>query len=811
MTSPCQNCHSAPTHSCTAASNSDPLVKKDFPRFSDIVVDPNSQESPYCKAAWHWPSWLEKPQTELQGLPFWVRNNFEKTARQYHNSHAELAQQLGISDLPSHLLDDLVLDPPPASPALPLRIHVGRAQLEARLFPKSFPIWRGLYFLADPKAEIRAELSVMDNEIFLGSNPLIEVQGIKVGVPEFAPDSPYSSSTDSVWFEASLSTLGINQSGQIETDSDSWLIGTALNYFNERLAKFIPEEFLSNDKTTLPTAYNLEDLIFRGIRYFLNHPAKTEKKKSALQLHDLFKPGSSITLNIEDLSDLFRFDAVNLGPSQGKFTATLGDYPKIYLDADDFSINLEPMDYLAAEGRRGKVRLKAGTLSPGYFQFNQIDPQCVTEQFDTWMQYGLDKDPIHGSQQCGGIPGIHAGYDTATKQITLNASLRFSLELEVASVGPVSLEGDLVLGPKSAQFNLSGKADLPPPKGPTEFSWRGSLPLPVQENGLVDFPQLLKNLVLESVLDVRNGTKEKPITYHSDLSVYATGQDPIAYRLEIDKTERQTADGNQTILRDGVIDFKLREGVNSDKCQVIIQAGQFHEKFGRVNLLLSGIKAYAEVDRLHTPRGVLDLRIPAFVLSVNQGGSQEGILRGPVQIRQSDEKTPHVRWDGPQGQLTVEGLDLQVDAQQIRLLSLVPEKFRAFLNSRIRDMGLDGRLQGDLVAQFLTEPESWQAQGKLSFQGDNNGDAYLLNGRGNKIATLLCNSNITIRSYDSRTNIGDVEVDTWVYGMINSLFQEDGTPAGITWCDPNQFNRFPLRTHNFPFSLRAISEGGGRE
>lgn len=443
MTSPCQNCHASPE-----AKAPQPSIL----RLSDDV--PESPLAQTCNAQNHWPAWLKEPVPALNGLEWWTRSNFEKTLQTKTKAEGR--------------------------PALPFRISIGEADLDANLIPNSIALdflpnrekfyatHHRLFIIPGENALVTSHLEIRENQIPLLMKSLMDFQGINVGlekslVGEAQPNqitvgnygdlhailtpqaltggllnllTPPGTPVMPVGYDWPHGDENMNPAcanpGEGEAEGldcppvSSWIYQDPNEPRRDVvLTGILPPELLT-EQGRLPKAFGVEDLIGRIMALITRRKDIPKKENPAFDLKQLLevghlKPGSKITLAIKDLRDFFIPGIIDLGPSEGTITLEIQDDQKIHIDMESFTLNLEAMDYPAKS-----------TLQMPEPDGCQPAAHVNLERPGTRLKYGMIYPGFERKNEAGEPwkPGIHLVFDPKSKQLSVSANLHVEAALE---------------------------------------------------------------------------------------------------------------------------------------------------------------------------------------------------------------------------------------------------------------------------------------------------------------------------------------------------------------------------------------------
>lgn len=470
MTPSCRNCHSTP-----AAKAPEPSAL----RLSNDEKIKGCAEK--CPSEKYIPQWLGSSVPQLQGLEWWTRSNFEKALKEKQRAEGK--------------------------PALPFRIFVKAADLEAHLYPQSFDIETPLgnvRIASDEDGEISSAISIRDNQIPLLMQSLVNFTGVSAGlwISEFLETHPKQISVGNygdLHFILSPE-VGVRSFLDIRTPmmTPTMPIGYDFPYGNENMnaacSNPSPEEakrldcpptsdWIYQDRSDpkrdlvltqflaakapellspqgrLPKAYGVEDLILRVLQLLQRSgkgkPASDSEAPpppSLLKnLLSYLKPGSHLTLSLSELEDFFLPGAVDLGPSEGKVELTVGGNGELIIEMSEFTINLDAMDYPNRE-----------TWEAPAPDSCQPHPHVVLERPGMRVHQATIYPGAERTNSVGDIqkPGIHAIYYPSTQRLALRANLHIAGEFTLPVGGHVDASGDMLVA-TMLKFTEDGSEDGP--------------------------------------------------------------------------------------------------------------------------------------------------------------------------------------------------------------------------------------------------------------------------------------------------------------------------------------------------------------
>lgn len=765
MTPPCANCHEAPGS----------------PSLSEEM------SAPPCPAEIRWPEWISASDPELRHREAWVRSNFEM-AREH---------------------------------PLPFRIDVesAEANVDIRFRPGTrsfFPIpWSSSPYHAlgvefSPGASLHSQLLVRDNALPLGLRNLLEIQGVFLDGPlgfNFWPErlsvGNYGelhviarSSAGALFFLDPFMVprpeLGHDLPSEEQWDEMEACLAApdaasdcypAMHYPNHRgdpridrvLTRHIPAEIL-DPNGRLPQSFNLETLLSRILDWRRAHPVTeapdsrgplTRLRELVERAEEWLEPGSHISLQIQELHDLFLPGLLDIGPSRGRVDLVYHREQVITAELNDFEINLDPIDLPARPGpTRPSIHLETATLSAAR-ESADLDgienPPGLRVQFDAasgvlWIEGNLDLQaqasfPLLGEVELEGQLLFRSSWrldDAGLAPIPESSSLEFRRGELWESGGRRPILTGFTLSLSDLPESPDGLAPLfhsPSLEAEARLrlsGWEGrsnrlevaaTIPLPrIPGDTSYDLAALLERLSARVELE-RNG--ERSCAAEISLSSEALGvPDGHGRDLQVDFDLWEGPGGRpatQALVQGGHIGMRVtREVEGHDHYFASFRAGAID----RGPVVLRGIEGEIAVDRLQFQDGVTAIRVPELRLSMNPRGAPGGILRGPVTLllSSSEGEGLDILWNGPERRLDVSGLDLRFRASGLRVL---PPNLLALLQPSVVGIGLDGHFEGGFHAELPEDRGRWRASGDLRLRGDRDGDIYLVDAAGRRVGLPL--------------------------------------------------------------------------
>lgn len=778
------------------------MAESDLPFTLSLPPRDPSEPLPECPAEPRWPEWLRTSHPDLQHQTWWVRNNFERSRE--HPTR--------------------------------LRLDIERAQLDATLHPRwgaALPLVRGwLDLYAGPLAEISTHQVLDHNELPLILNHLVDfsrvsvrgplgleipLQQINVGdfgglhavaiVPTWAiffiqpfmvpvPPPGYDRPPWEQWRDLSerpelaahcmnpifaMENIGVCPAPERIPDrrhASSPLDLNLLALLPPRLRCQL-EPLLGADES-FPQYLNLEDLLAL-IPQMGNRecPAAAGGGVTPEELRDFMETGE-MTLDLEQLNDLFIPGVIDLGASHGRLRVRRLEDGTLTAELSDLEMQIDPIAYGMEEGSsRPRSQIHFGSIRslPEIHALHlEILPEDNQIRVQTNFHFYLDQEgliPLLGS---GTLEGdLHAdltwvltpeGYRPVPGTLTVEIQdleirgdtgqetrLQVSLTDDPARMDAVHGALAAVSERSEFRFRVSGLLQG------HDLDLEGEIAMRRDARGLYLMPRgetlstLLRNLPVEEILlqfqDLfprgREGLSGEAHLVNLTPPLPEPGAETpphlqISFSAEHLRPDRRHPGSLEPVplIPHGLLDFEYfeqpRETPLHEQGELAITLDAFDWPLALGGIELRDVNSRLTVDRLRISDEESWVRIPSFSIVANPHGAPRGLVRGEVRVEQRGGEGLEFVWNSRSRRLEMRGLDLRLSAQG---LAVLPDRLRRTLNPEVAGLGIDGHLRGDFAMHLTEDRRCWHGEGEIGLRGDTEGDIYFSDDRGRRVGPAL--------------------------------------------------------------------------
>lgn len=515
------------------------------------------------------------------------------------------------------------------------------------------------------------------------------------------------------------------------------------NQIDAVLTQHLPEAFLT-EQGRIPTPWDLEDFLTRLFGYLRDRGGSHRGEAASPEppggnpwvefLEEVMAPGARLELEVAHLQDLFFPGILDLGPSSLLARLSVDRERQVHLEAGDFVLTLDPMDYPHQVSQCGTgLRLGGGQLLPG--------PIYYPENGDVF------------------IPGINVDYDPGSGRVQAQLNLQFDVEAELPFLGPSMISGQVlartegVLGSHGLEIFYGTTQveirDLDIARPGEESNWLSEGHLSLRDGGPLPWGG---EYLFELGGSLNTGAQFELMAHFYPQShegeahaVLSDGEGRswlarIPLRLHPDEEPHGSVGLELQELDPSGIKREIISGANLNFNQVSAPGGRRHwevetdlSQLNVLGLIFRGLSTAVQVEQVKIGDRLTQVNLNFLGISTLLGlaGSRRQV--GRASIQQDPDHEMSLFWDCQSRQLEVQDLHVEFAGSRLPL----PARLRRFLDPTVHSWGVDGRLQGNFAMSLQGEPENWNGRGLIALRGDEKGDLYWFDRRGRRTGPPL--------------------------------------------------------------------------